>query len=103
MTRQTIEAKFRETRQRYGADGSTLAMQDYVFDVGGKQTIVAVELEAIATLEGQLSPSEVEIAVRTFIEMQTDQQRMGRIALDRPTMLLVAERLDWLRRFRQTS
>ncbi len=92
--------QFIAARNRYGPDGGSLALQDYLFRVAGRDMVVEVQTSALQTLDhGQLRPEEVQLAAETLIEIT--QGKGTSLVLDEANMAVVAERLNWRRRFRR--
>jgi hypothetical protein len=89
---------FIEARKQY-QQGQNLALQDYAFNVDGKEVVVEVQTGAIQTLNGQLTQEEVQLAARTLIEITAN--RTTPLLLDETNMVVVAERLCWRGRFRR--
>jgi hypothetical protein len=99
-----LTIQFMETRNRYGSDGGSLALQDYLFRVDGREVVVEVQTSALQTLDkGQLRCEEVQLAVRTLIEIEIEAGNTGlaSLVLNEDHMTVVAERLNWRRRFRR--
>jgi len=96
--------RFIETRKRHAPDGENLALQDYDFRMDGHDVVVGVQTGALQTLnQGQLQPSEVQLAARTLLEMalELDKTADGPMVLDEDRMVAVAARLNWQDRFRR--
>ena len=108
MTSAAKKIEFVETHPVHAESGGLRAATDCIFSVDGAIVTVRVHRASIRTLDGgQLSPDEVALAARTFIEIEMEDQGdlKGRemLVLDSVAMGTVAGRLGWLDRFYAVS